>query len=88
MSLVLLYHTFRSHKAFKAFILFYLGTFADQFRGIYLLAALNPSKPLLATMAPNHQHKAGEASFIKLKGMMNYKSWAHNMTAAFQTAEL
>ena len=39
-------------------------------------------------MAPNHQHKVSKASFIKLKDAVNYESWAHNMVAAFQTAEL
>ena len=39
-------------------------------------------------MAPNHQHKASKASFTKLKGAVNYESWACNMAAALQTAEL
>ena len=39
-------------------------------------------------MTPNNQHKAGEASFPKLKGPQNYESWARNMTSALQTAEL
>ena len=38
-------------------------------------------------MVPNHQHKISKASFAKLKGVMNYELWAHNMAAALQTAE-
>ena len=49
---------------------------------------LSSSKSLLAAMAPNHQHKADKASFIKLKGVVNYESWAHNMAAALQITEL
>ena len=88
MSLVLLYCTSRSHEAFKAFILSYLNTFTNWFRGIYLPAASSSSKPLLAAMAPNHQHKASEASFTKLKGMVNYELWTCNMAVALQTVEL
>ena len=88
MSPVLLYHIFRSHEASKALFCFtwtFLLTDSEEFIFWQLSSSL---KPLLIVVASNHQHKASKASFVKLKGVINYESWACNMAAALQTVKL